>query len=228
VVERADAEPTAKGVRCRPAAVFPPLESAKGDRPSNGWVQAARRLAELPRGSPRAARLLGRHRRHCRPSRVITAGRARARLYRQRGKADGWSQHCHRRLPGGPPCGHRHGQCRVIVRRLSSPTSSRVASPPTGRETGVAVVTATPRSVPAIPTPMSAEPPTERTAGRPATLDCKAQIYLAGFRGAFWRNRGRSQCLRQQAQLRDLHVYLLTLHGPRHLIPRNPATYLRA
>jgi len=57
---------------------------------------------------------------------------------------------------------------------------------------------------------------------------CKARIYLAGFRGAFWRDRGRSQCLRQQAQLRDLHIYLLTLHGPRHLIPRIPATYLRA
>ena|SRR5664279_183590 len=51
---------------------------------------------------------------------------------------------------------------------------------------------------------------------------CKARIYLAGFRGAFWRDRGRSQCLRQQAQLRDLHIYLLTLHGPRHLIPRIP------
>jgi hypothetical protein len=57
---------------------------------------------------------------------------------------------------------------------------------------------------------------------------CKARSYLAGLRGAFWRNRGRSQCLRQEAQLRDLQIYLLTLRGPRHLIPRIPATYLRA
>jgi|GEM_PF-6928535 len=53
--------------------------------------------------------------------------------------------------------------------------------------------------------------------GSSGGVACTARSYLAGFRGAFRRNRGRSHCLRHQASLRDLHIYLPKLHGPRRL-----------
>jgi len=59
---------------------------------------------------------------------------------------------------------------------------------------------------------------------------------MAAKRGVIWRAfaglsgiiEAARNAFAKQAQIRDLHIYLLTLHGPRHLIPRIPATYLRA